>query len=762
MGQAAWWGAGDGNQEMEKSLGISLERARSAASNAAATSARYHDLAGSNCLEDNYEVEATTVLGSGLCGDVVLAKGRIDGRRYALKTISKKDIPTTMAHQLSVEVEIYLGLDHPNIARLRDVYVSDMQVHLLSECCSGGELYGALQRCGRFQEADASDAARQMLRAVAYLHSSGIVHRDLKLENFLYESTAKGAPLKLIDFGLAKAWDPAVSAPMTEACGSSMYVAPEVLRKRGYTNKCDIWSLGVIVFMLLSGYPPFHGSDRSLHAAIIAGEADWSHKSRWRNVSEAAVEFVRLLFTKQPDRRPSASRAFRHSWLAGGKAAAAAPAAQLSPSMLQSLQRYAGASKLRRASLQLLAQELAPEQARELRELFLSMDRSRRGTLCPSDLKEAMRGCEAAPVVCPIAEPEADPILGIAAVATPCRAHARTNLADAMMSKVTPAPLARCTTPRSPTRSLSTPPSPPKSPVYTRTPWLIRRACCRPPPPASPPMSPAASWRMSSTDSPPSAVAQLFMAMSPNGGRLHYLDFAAAGLEAVGALCEEVVWAAFCRLDADRSGAISAEDLRAVLGEPFEGATAEELLQEAAPCKELSYEEFLHLIEDRGAAQPATGLSITPAEKLYGRCEGGIAAPAVVAPAAAATTASVATPVAVAAPFGGTEIKAEAEDHAGQALRAAAVAKEEVNEFKAEVYISSCTSGAAPESSPALIYAVTAPELLFAEGLDNAKAPLLLGGEEGRPKMSENLRTGDALQRPRLRLAVVPSPLRRR
>merc|ERR1719316_153974 len=140
---------------------------------------------------------------------------------------------------------------------------------------------------------EAALAVRQMLLAVGYLHAHDIVHRDLKLENFLYETKKMDATLKLIDFGFAKIWDP--SRLMQASCGSIAYVAPDVLEGQGYTSKCDLWSLGVITFMLLSGYPPVSGGEKCMQQKIREGAIDWSHKNRWADVSPEAIGFVKQL-----------------------------------------------------------------------------------------------------------------------------------------------------------------------------------------------------------------------------------------------------------------------------------------------------------------------------------------------------------------------------------------------------------------------------------------------------------------------------------
>jgi len=373
-------------------LTICLDRAKALSSNAVSTHARYHcscsgDSSGGRRLADDYEV-SKKVLGEGCSGLVVMAKGRHDGRKYALKKIQKLKVQAKVLRQLTAEVEIYLMLDHPHIAALRDVYETDAEIALLTECCEGGELYARLSTNGSYAEADAAEATKQMLQAVGYLHAHHVVHRDLKLENFLYESPEAHSALKLIDFGFAKVWDP--STLMMASCGSIAYVSPDVLKGQGYTSKCDMWSLGVIVFMLLSGYPPFHGSEKEMRTNILVAKVDWSHKSRWKKVSEDATDFVNCLLVKDPAKRLDVTGALAHRWMQARSALQSQP--NLDRETLRSLRRYADASRVRRAVLQLMAQELAPSETMELRELFLSMDKTGAGTVSLSDMKDAIRG----------------------------------------------------------------------------------------------------------------------------------------------------------------------------------------------------------------------------------------------------------------------------------------------------------------------------------------------------------------------------------
>jgi len=294
--------------EVAESLDRFLSSTKSLSSRASA--GRVHRARGGRRLGDDYDVDRT-VLGRGLCGRVVLAYGRADGRKYAVKSLTKRGAQPDQLQQMAVEVGIHLALDHPNVARLHGAFESEHEVELVMECCQGGELFQRLTETGVFPDAEATEATRQMLRATDHLHSLSVVHRDLKPENFLYkrkEMDGKDFCLKLIDFGFATVWDDP-KQPMTVPCGSIPYISPDVLSEGGYTDKCDLWSLGIIVWLLLVGYTPFVGDGRTALARIRTGAPDWRCRNRWDVVAEDAVNFVKKLLDKDPERRLSAREA---------------------------------------------------------------------------------------------------------------------------------------------------------------------------------------------------------------------------------------------------------------------------------------------------------------------------------------------------------------------------------------------------------------------------------------------------------------------
>jgi len=221
---------------------------------------------------------------------------------------------------VETEIEAHLSVDHPQIAKLLDIYQSGNCLHLVMECLEGGDLFVAIQdRMERTQKAyseeETIDAMRQILLALHYLHTQGFVHRDVKLENLCY---ACDGALKLIDFGFCTTWDEAIGERLTKGCGTLSYIAPELLA-RCYTNKVDMWSAGVVAYMLLSGRQPFYGNDRAQMASIQAGRYSMSSE-RWSNISVDAKSFIRSLLEVDPMKRLSAREALDHPFMRSSRA----------------------------------------------------------------------------------------------------------------------------------------------------------------------------------------------------------------------------------------------------------------------------------------------------------------------------------------------------------------------------------------------------------------------------------------------------------
>jgi len=357
-----------------------LEAVRKRVSQRAGTTSvtgRYHKLP--KRITDKYDVQGDK-LGSGYNGDVITARHLINGKLYAVKAFKLHGVSWEKREELRDETEIFLGLDHPHVVRLTDVYESEDRLDLVMECMEGGELYERVIERRKFSEVDAAIATKQMLLAVNYLHHHGVVHRDLKLENFLYEKKETNH-LKLIDFGFSKLWEP--STKMKLSCGTLAYVAPEVLSK-SYTSKCDLWSLGVITFILLVGYMPFSGSEQKQMSLIRSGEYTMK-KQPWSKVSATGHDFVRKLLVVDVEARFSAAQALEHPWIASE-----ASEAVVDDSITESLINFAQASKFRRACMSVMAWSLTTEERAQVRDAFMELDSSQTGAIKLADFKKVL------------------------------------------------------------------------------------------------------------------------------------------------------------------------------------------------------------------------------------------------------------------------------------------------------------------------------------------------------------------------------------
>jgi len=324
-------------------------------------------------FETKYELQES-VLGSGLSGVVRSAVCRASGESVAVKTLSTANLDNDQLVQALLEVENQLVLSHPNICRLLEVFEEPGQLRLVLERMRGPDLFDHLARKGRYSEADAASCVRQMVSAVAYCHRHNVCHRDLKLENFCLEGDSPDARLKLIDFGLSSIVEP--EDPMTGACGTLHYVAPEVLRQR-YDSKCDMWSLGVLVYILLVGRPPFHGpDDRATVRLIRRGQFSYP-TDRCCALSAEAKDFVSRLLQVDVAQRMDAATALEHPWLAGG----VAKEQPLDSHVLEGVRSFSRSSALKRAVLRAIAPVASVNRVAAWADQFEALDQDGNGKI---------------------------------------------------------------------------------------------------------------------------------------------------------------------------------------------------------------------------------------------------------------------------------------------------------------------------------------------------------------------------------------------
>jgi calcium-dependent protein kinase len=346
-------------------------------------------------IEDVYEgVHDGLVLGSGVAGIVRQVKHRKTGVNYAVKCLDVGLINSQkMVQQLREEIFIMCQLDHPNIVRLEEVYESHSEIYLVQELCMGGDLFDRLdqQRDFHYTEAQCARLVKQMLSAVRYLHSKGIIHRDMKLENFLFSSASPDSELRMIDFGLSKHFNE--GEVQSECVGTPYSVAPEILRGT-YNEKIDMWALGVITYLLLSGETPFGGVDgeslASVRARILSGVVVFEPAYIWDDVQDTGKGFVKRLLNPDPSKRPTARQAQMDPWIQICAKKDAKEGRLLSPNNVGALLEFKEYSDMRKLLCEVLSFTLLPDQIVDLREEFEKMDTDGDGEISLAALRQVL------------------------------------------------------------------------------------------------------------------------------------------------------------------------------------------------------------------------------------------------------------------------------------------------------------------------------------------------------------------------------------
>ena len=268
-----------------------------------------------------------------------------------------------------------------------EFYEDSKRIYLIAEYCKGGELFDMILKRLYFTEQEAANIMSQLLSSIGYCHSLNIVHRDIKPENLLISSKID-LNIKVIDFGTAMIFDP--KQMITKKSGTPYYIAPEVLQK-SYTSKCDIWSAGVIMYILLCGNPPFNGkNDEDILRSVAKGKYNFAGDN-WSNISKEAKDLIAKMLTYDPNERISALEAFHHPWIIAFKDNKIFK----SPTALHSLshlKKFKAGEKIKQAAMTYIASQLVGDKdKKELKSLFQAMDSNGDGMLSK---EEMLDGCK--------------------------------------------------------------------------------------------------------------------------------------------------------------------------------------------------------------------------------------------------------------------------------------------------------------------------------------------------------------------------------
>ncbi|KDP46753.1 hypothetical protein JCGZ_06541 [Jatropha curcas] len=328
------------------------------------------------------------LLGHGQFGYTYVATDKGNGDCVAVKKIEKNKMILPIAvEDVKREVRILRELTgHENVVQFYNAFEDDSYVYIVMELCEGGELLDRIlaKKDSRYSEKDAAVVVRQMLKVAAECHLHGLVHRDMKPENFLFKSAKVDSPLKATDFGLSDFIKP--GKKFQDIVGSAYYVAPEVLKRRSGPES-DVWSIGVITYILLCGRRPFWDrTEDGIFKEVLRNKPDFRRKP-WPTISNSAKDFVKKLLVKDPRVRLTAAQALSHPWVREGGDASEIP---IDISVLSNMRQFVKYSRLKQFALRALASTLDDAELADLRDQFDAIDVDKNGSISLEEMRQAL------------------------------------------------------------------------------------------------------------------------------------------------------------------------------------------------------------------------------------------------------------------------------------------------------------------------------------------------------------------------------------
>ncbi|CAF1717189.1 unnamed protein product [Brassica oleracea var. botrytis] len=337
-------------------------------------------------FHDQYSIGK--LLGHGQFGYTYVAIHKSNGDRVAVKRLDKSKMVLPVAvEDVKREVQILKALSgHENVVQFYNAFDDDDYVYIVMELCEGGELLDRIlsKKDSRYSEKDAAVVVRQMLKVAGECHLHGLVHRDMKPENFLFKSAKLDSPLKATDFGLSDFIKP--GKKFHDIVGSAYYVAPEVLKRRSGPES-DVWSIGVITYILLCGRRPFWDrTEDGIFKEVLRNKPDFRRKP-WSTISDSAKDFIKKLLVKDPRARLTASQALSHAWVREGGNATDIP---VDISVLNNLRQFVRYSRLKQFALRALASTLDEAEISDLRDQFDAIDVDKNGVISLEEMRQAL------------------------------------------------------------------------------------------------------------------------------------------------------------------------------------------------------------------------------------------------------------------------------------------------------------------------------------------------------------------------------------
>ncbi|CAD8065616.1 unnamed protein product [Paramecium sonneborni] len=343
------------------------------------------------------------VLGIGAFGKVLTARRRNNAQKqYAIKMIDKRKVKGRET-MLANEIYVLQRLDHPNIIKFHEVYQSELYFYICMDKCTGGELMeGVPKNQKSYTESQARDIIVKIISAVAYIHEQGMMHRDIKPENIMFTDRDIRSEPKLIDFGLSVKYDSFSYNKLKAGVGTPVYLAPEVIEGT-YNEKCDVWSLGVLLFNMLIGYPPFYGRNRQELYENIQYQNLIFDRRHWRNSSDEIKDLLKRMLNKNPHLRYSAKECLKHPWFQlvfkdgiyklprRSTGFSGTQSEDDQRTLYQMLKTYRIGAKFKREVMKVLINQMNEKDLARLQQIFKNIDVDNSGTITVQELHHALQ-----------------------------------------------------------------------------------------------------------------------------------------------------------------------------------------------------------------------------------------------------------------------------------------------------------------------------------------------------------------------------------